>query len=146
MVSKPAPLVSQLFKKPLRHLLTKLLFPVSTGGLAFEFFLDMAGSYTSHKDKKKFTRNHPGAVMPDEMQEQIIARDKNAFCAWVLTSINNMGLAGKKQMFFMSFTAQFHGLSRMGMSILASYGFMMKKTMFDSVRQDMIQDYAELAR
>jgi hypothetical protein len=109
-------------------------------------FLDMAGSYTSYKHTKKFMKNNPGIIMPVAMQEQILGRDTNAFCAWVLTSINNMGLTGKIQMFFMSFTAQFHGLSRMGMTILASYGFMMKKTMFDDTRQQMLQDYDDLTR
>jgi hypothetical protein len=109
-------------------------------------FLDMGGSYTSYKEKKLFGRKNPGALMPNATQDPILARDKNAFCAWVLTSINNMGLKGKQQMFFMSFTAQFHGLSRMGMSILANYGFMMKRSMFDSVRENILQDYSDLTK
>ena len=109
-------------------------------------FLDMMGSYNSLRIKRSFVKANPNTQLPASMAQQIVDADGQVFCAWVLTAINNMGRHGKRQMFFISFTATFHGLARMGMSILSNYGFMMKKTMYDYTREALLLEYKDLTR
>jgi hypothetical protein len=89
-------------------------------------------------------RTNPGQMASHALEDQIVKAEKNAFYGWVVSSVANIGNKGSKQLFYMSFTARFHGLSIGGMSILGSYGLMMKETSFNRVREDLLLEYKQL--
>ena len=114
---------------------------VRTGGALFEMWLDLMGSYTSHRQLKSHLRDQPDQFLPDALEQEIVLREKVKFHGFVLSAIHNIGNTGKGQMFFLSFTARFHGLSNMGQDIISRYGFMMKPTLFLQERAQTLSDY-----
>jgi hypothetical protein len=95
---------------------------------------------------KSHQRENPGSRLPTDVQHDILLREKVKFHGFVLSAVHNIGNAGKGQMFFLSFTARFHGLSNMGQDIISRYGFMMKPTMFVQERVQTLTDYDEKTR
>ena len=102
------------------------------------------GGWANYKQQRAFAKDNVGALAPHDLEDKIIGSEKNAFYGWVVSSVANIGSKGNKQLFYMSFTARFHGLSTTGMSILASYGSMMKETTYNRVRQDLLAEYQRL--
>lgn len=114
---------------------------VRQGGALFELWVDLMGSYTSHRQLKTHKRDQADQFLPAAIEEAILLREKVKFHGFVLMAIHNIGNTGKGQMFFLSFTARFHGLSNMGQDIISRYGFMMKPTLFLQERAQTLADY-----
>ena len=104
------------------------------------------GSWKCDKALRKFEAANPGQQVPPELEAMIVDNEKNTFFGWVLTTINNMGYKGKRQLFYLAFTARFHGLSNTGQYILACHGFMMKNTMYNTMRDRLLKEYQEKTR
>jgi hypothetical protein len=115
-------------------------------GSLFDMWLDLMGSYTSHRQIKSHQRENDFVKLPADVQQEILLREKVKFHGFILSAIHNMGNKGKGQMFFLSFTARFHGLSNMGQDIISRYGFMMKPTMFVQERAQTLSDYDDQTR
>lgn len=109
-------------------------------------WLNLMGSYTSSRQLKSHVRHLPNQLLPIVVEEEILRREKVKFHGFVLSAIHNIGDTGKGQMFFLSFTARFHGLSNMGQDIISRYGFMMKPTMFMEERAKTLTDYDNKTR
>ena len=53
--------------------------------------------------------------------------------------IGSRGRLAKRQMFLSTFVAQYHGLSRLGMDMLAQLGFAMSSTSYDRAMTTCVQ-------
>lgn len=128
----------------------RIIISVSTGGRAFEIYLELMGCYTSHKLLKKHLHSArlPGApqFMDDALEASIIKRERGCFHGLVLMTLSNISRAGLPQTFYNSFSARFHGLSRTGMNLLSQSGFMMKTTSYDSMEAQIMLDAKEKIR
>jgi hypothetical protein len=120
--------------------------PVRKCGTLFEMWLDLMGSYTSHRQLKAHLRDEEDEFLPAAIEDAILLREKVKFHGFVISAIHNIGNTGKGQMFFLSFTARFHGLSNTGQDIISRYGFMMKPTLFLQERAQTLSDYDEKTR
>jgi hypothetical protein len=106
---------------------------VLTGGLLFELYLVSLASRKSHKVWNKIQNaiaRNPDTVVSLADQNEIIDREQTQFHGFVLLGCSSIGRNGKKQMFYSTFIARYHGLSRMGAEMLAKYGFNMSRTMY----------------
>ena len=115
---------------------------VLTGGRLFEKYLVTLASHKSHGMWKKIQRavtNNPATVVSLEHQNEIMEREQTNFHGFVLLACNSIGRKGKRQMFYATFIARYHGLSRMGAEILAKYGYTMSRTMNYGMRKDLIE-------
>ena len=74
-----------------------------------------------------------------EVVATIKEREQNKFHGWLLFALSNVSRDCKKQQFFTTASAQFHGLSRLGLHQQSVLGYMMKTTMFDSLTKDAIE-------
>lgn len=120
-----------------------------TGGIVFEQYLNLAVTqknyYLWNRIKKR------GFINPDEM-DQLIKHDGCYFHGFFLQSVHMSGLS-RQQLFYTTYSASCHGLSKMGKDILARYGFATPNTSFLRLRDDLLQraktkvryrqDYAE---
>ena len=104
------------------------------------------GSWKCDAELRRFTARNPGRRVPPELEAMIVDNEKNSFFGWILAAINNIGHNGKRQLFYLAFTARFHGLSNSGQYILASHGFMMKITMYNTMRDELLAQYKEKTR
>jgi hypothetical protein len=109
-------------------------------------YLEAMGSWKSNKEVRRYTRENPGQRLSHQLESVVLNCERNSFFGWVLSSISNIGNKGKTQLFYLSFTARFHGLSIMGQSILASHGFMMKVTMYNGMRTELLANYEQERR
>ena len=64
---------------------------------------------------------------------EIIQSEKCQFQGFVIKEVANIGNNGKRQLFFSTLMARYHGLSRYGSNVLAKFGFAMPKTLYDDM-------------
>lgn len=123
---------------------------VSTGGRLFEHYLEAYGSYTSHKQWKRIKarakEDGQEALVHEDVQAELIQRESGGFHGYVLQSCACIGNTGKRQLFFTTFVAKYHGLSRMGTEILAHYNFMMSRGLYEAMRQEQVSKAREQTR
>lgn len=138
-----------VLKKLIAHKLTFTTISAGTGGELFEHWLDSRASETSHKQWNKICSLHSKGFYIDpenEEVQQIVDRERTKFHGFVIKAVCDMGNLGKKQMFFTTLAAQFHGISRMGIDMQAQYGFMMPTTSFDRMRSVCVDQARERTR
>ena len=86
---------------------------VHTGGKLFEYYLVAFGSWRSHEQWKDICKNlaeDDAYQIPMQQQWDMIAEERTQFHGYVLMGCNSVGNLGKKQMFYTTFIARFHGL------------------------------------
>ena len=114
------------------------IYVVPLGGWLFEYFMYSCAGYSSNKRWISSTtklENLNLECMPADWQEQFIQENENSFIGWLLFHIGNIGSNGRSQLFFLTFTAHYYGLSREGIRTLSRYGYGVTLDMFDSLRQ-----------
>ena len=121
-----------------------------TGGKVFEHYLSVFASYASHRawisHLTKVEAGERHDLLPHDEEKQIIKRERSKFHGWIMSSCNSIGNMGKKQLFFSSFVARYHGLSRGGLEILAQFGFASSKTMYGDLYREQITLAKEAAQ
>ena len=138
----PSPLCMCFFLLRRIHDVILMTLSVLTGGRLFEKWLTTLASHQSHKMWKKIQRaviDNPDTVVSLERQNAIMDREQTNFHGFVLLACNSIGRKGKRQLFYATFIARYHGLSRMGAEILAKYGYTMSRTMYYDMRKDLIE-------
>jgi hypothetical protein len=123
---------------------------VTTGGRLFDLFLENMGSYTSHRQLQKHKAMCIDAgedsLMTEDEEAVIMNRERGSFHGYVLAATTNVGNAGKPQVFYTTFAARYHGLSRTGIDLLAFFGYAMPSTNYDKIQVEKLREYASLAR
>jgi hypothetical protein len=67
-----------------------------------------------------------------EMDFDIMSeRDGGCFHGHVLLAVGNLGNNGKRQLYYPTFSARFHGLSRQGVQLMSHFGGLMSISTFD---------------
>jgi hypothetical protein len=108
---------------------------VPGGGEAFERFLQIMGSETSLKliNARKRSNEDNGVALTVTETEfgNMIERDGGCFHGFVLMGVGNVGNNGKRQLYFPTFSARFHGLSRQGVQLMSHFGGLMSISTYD---------------
>lgn len=115
---------------------------VTTGGRLFEGYLDGMSSWATHKRWKDISRNFDPNEIDNmdlqDVQNEIVERERGTFHGFVITSCANIGNKGQRQLFFHTFIARYHGLSRSGCETLSKFGLTMRRTSYDTHRKGTI--------
>jgi hypothetical protein len=108
---------------------------VPRGGLAFERFLQQMGSERSVKVLNARKKANEGLPVPLPITETafdiMVERDGGCFHGYVLMAVGNVGNNGKRQLYYPTFSARFHGLSRQGVQLMSHFGGLMSITTYD---------------
>lgn len=119
------------------------------GGAVFEHYLSIFSSYTSHRVWRAHLTGITAGLKHDLIsladENQIVTRERSKFHGWIMSSCNSIGNFGKKQLFFSSFVARYHGLSRSGQDILAKFGYATSKTMHGDLHREQFELSTEKA-
>ena len=138
--------------------LTQPFIPSSTairGGLAFEGYLEAVSSDTSYVLWRKYRKlrveetlaNASGPSTEAEVLfDRLVEHAGSKYHGFVMQSIAALCKASKKQRFFPTLVAQYHGLSKGGMDLLASYGLLMPSTTFYRERARALTDVSTSIR
>lgn len=109
---------------------------VPTLGYLFEFYMSFASGYASNKEWRSLCHKlQDGEVVPVILQDKLKADNGTRFIGWLLMHVLNIGNKGKMQMFYITFCAQFFGLSRQGIELMSKYGYGVTTDMFDEIRR-----------
>jgi hypothetical protein len=73
-----------------------------------------------------------------ETEEWLLNKIQTKFFGWVLTTTASIVSKARKQLFYHTFIARYHGLSREGSDTLSQFGIMMKKTSYDTTRKSVV--------
>jgi hypothetical protein len=114
----------------------------------------MMSSYQSYEEFKELQRLHRDNAEQDEdgrkrmadLRRWIVSREKNRFHGLLLLALGGFSQACKRQLFFTTSAARFHGLSRLGVSQLAQLGYMQKMTLFDKQAKEANVEALETIR
>lgn len=117
------------------NILEKPFLVPSGGHLFYHFMINYASWFTweiwkAHKRENGLTA--PQTPFSEERWEAIRNKEGGAFHGFVLSVTRNVVKQARKQLFFTTFAARFHGLSRQGCELLAGFGWMMKARHYDS--------------
>lgn len=113
------------------------------GGRLFEFYLENLATPTSHGVWKNFAkatrlaRDDEFGANDDELHFGVdvlnmFATEKPRFVGFVINALANISSKCKKQQFYMTASARFHGLSRYGVAQLAQLGSLQRLTLHDT--------------
>ena len=119
------------------------------GGLAFEGYLEALSNETSYRIWRKYRRLREqetlaGAAGPSAQSEvlfdSLVEHAGSKYHGYVMQSIVALCRSSKKQRFFPTLVAQYHGLSKGGIDLLSSYGLLMPSTTFYRERAMALTD------
>lgn len=122
------------------HVLMCVLVP--TGGLILESYLDTLATPLSHEVWRKhckFVKAHGICEMPPDQFAVVCKKERGKFHGYLVMATSNLRPKSKKQQFYLTFSARYHGLSRTGVRILAYYGFLTKLTQMDKLEKQELQ-------
>jgi hypothetical protein len=94
----------------------------------------------------KWKKQHPGEIAPEEMYDEFVFIEKGCFHGFILLACGNIAPKCRRQRFYPTFVARYHGLSRKGNQLLAHYGLTQKMSTFDDMEKDMIKEHKKKLR
>ena len=112
----------------------RFIFSALNGGLAFEGYLEALSAETSYRTWRKYRRLRveetlAGAARPSAQVEvlfdSLVEHAGSKYHGYVMQSIASLAKSSKKQRFFPTLVAQYHGLSKGGIDLLSSFGLLM---------------------
>ncbi len=101
--------------------------------MLFESYLDMFIPSTMYKQwrKARAIAIASDAYIPEELEDIICATVEGKLYGFVVQSVLELYKGARFQRFYVSFLAQYHGLSRLGSDLLSTWGFSMPSTSYD---------------
>ena len=84
--------------------------------------------------------------MNDQLLEDVVARESKNFYGWVLASCAHIRPKARKQLFYLTFVARYHGLSVTGAEILAQYGLATKRHVYTKYHDEQLAEAKEQTR
>jgi hypothetical protein len=96
------------------------------------------GSWKAHKDYRKFLREDGDEPMSANRFATIVRAERGPFHGMINLACGNVKPGARKQRFYLTFVARYHGLSRGGIRLLAHYGYLIKQTKYDDMEQAVL--------
>ena len=69
---------------------------------------------------------------------QIKRKEHGKFYGWLVFATSNIRPRSRKHCFLQTFSARYHGLSRLGQKILAFFGLLMKNSQYDRLENNQV--------
>jgi hypothetical protein len=108
---------------------------VAEGGFLFHYFLEHNASDFYMRHYRDCLKNGGGTIGYLNTNYFISALGTK-FLGFICLALNIRGNCAREQMFFQTYAARYHGLSRSGVNMLAAIGFMMATTTLDNIAKE----------
>ena len=124
-------------------------FTAIKGGLAFEGYLEAVSSVTSYQLWRKYRKLRVEETLvhalgpsteAEVLFDRLVDHAGSKYHGFVMQSIAALSKTSKKQRFFPTLVAQYHGLSKGGIDLLSSFGLLMPATSFYRERGRALTD------
>ena len=103
---------------------------VPTGGELFADWIRMVGSRNSKQKLGNLIRDNGHGIDIDEFNDAMF-EELQGFQGFLIPSLARISTGCRKQLFYHTRNAAFHGLSRAGIKNMAALGLMMKLSTYD---------------
>lgn len=114
------------------------LLSVPFGGALFEAYVLIFGSWKSHNQLKALKAqsddSEDDGAFDLAAAQEILQREKLHFLGFVLFVTSRIRTGCRDQMFYYTYNATYHGMSRQGVRVQSKLGFMMPLSSFDKIR------------
>lgn len=104
------------------------------------------GSWKVHKTYNKFVSEYPHGKMDKDVYDDMVDQEKGRFHGFILMACGNISTDFRRQRFYATFVARYHGLSRKGSQLMSHYGLALKPTTYDKMEQDMVEHHKHKLR
>lgn len=112
---------------------------VANGGMLFECYVRLLGSNESVEILKRLERlsdqENETVHQQDDLTSRLLENEESFFYGFVLTSVPRIHRKCYHTLFWLTWNATFHGLSRIGVKVLSKLGLLAKMSTFDNIRQ-----------
>lgn len=115
---------------------TTCLFSVCQGGFLFQWFFENNASDHFRKIYKKELATDPVGCLNPGATSAMVEQLGNKFLGFVCTILNVHGSGAREQLFFATYAARYHGLSRLGVSMFAAIGQLMPLSSVDRIAKE----------
>ena len=98
--------------------------------------------HRDHKWKSLYKARHPNGDQVQvslEDEHWLINKTRHKFQGWVVATTGTIVRKARKQLFYDTFIARYHGLSRDGSDTLSKFGVTMKKSSYDTRRMEVLE-------
>jgi hypothetical protein len=114
---------------------------VSRVGFLFEWYMTTCASFTQFRKYRTAAgeARAMGVMIPQDQQNQFISLNQHNFTGWLLFHVSSTGTNARRQMFYLTFLMQYHGLSREGIELCADIGYCQRLRTFDDSRNEALQ-------
>lgn len=116
-------------------------------GMLFEYYMYFASGFA---ENRKWLAAcgllAAGAPLSQSQEEDFKNANAESFVGWILFHVTSIGSNGRRQMFYITFMAQYFGLSREGIDILSKYGYGVTLDMYDSIRRHLSEQSEVVTR
>lgn len=120
---------------------------VDGAGEMIVYFILLHGKQTIFHALTALIRAHSPGKVPQAAAYDLIHKVKDDFLNWIVFNLNyTTKYACKPHLFERTLVADRRGLSREGRDIMASQGYMMKRTLYDQTLKQFLLDTAEAQR
>ena len=124
-----------LSPKYFSHCLMPLISSVAQGGYLFEYFIDHNASQHYMRMYRDCLNKENGKI-GQESTKTVVRCLGYKFLGFVCMILNISGNSAREQMFFSTYAARYHGLSRSGVNMLAAIGNMMPMSTLDDIAKE----------
>jgi hypothetical protein len=116
------------------------VYAVPRGGFLFEYFLWTCSGYSAHRRWSRIMKTiENGGAISTVDENAVVTDNLNGFVGWLLFHVSSIGTNGRRQLFYITFLLQYHGLSRNGIDTLSRFGYGLNNTMMDEMTSDCIR-------
>lgn len=129
------------------HLFLVFFNLVPGQGQLFEAFIEICGSrvyYTMYR--QACTSAGQDQPIANEVVNELLSKLRLRFYGWLLSSLANMGTAGKLQLWYITSIVKFLGLSRLGQDVMQQFGFLGTLRFSDGRKKVALTKYDEVVR
>ena len=114
---------------------------MESGGTLFTTFLDQMASPSSHEVWAKHrarVRREGVCLLASTDFAAIKKKEHGKFYGWLVFATSNIKPRSRKHQFLQTFSARYHGLSRLGQKILGFFGLLLKRGQYDRLENNQV--------
>lgn len=121
---------------------------VPIGGVLFEDWMTESGGYNSRRESKhlRTTARETEQMVSEGDMRDLIARERVAFWANTLISLNHIGQQARKQMFYVHAMIKFRGVSNSGGRLLGLFGVTLPRRSYQKFESECVAMAQEITR
>jgi len=115
------------------------LYAVRIGGRLFEMYVEDYAPDSVHKLWHRIVSDckRLDTRMSTSDSQSLVTQLAVSFYGYILVALRVRGSMANQQMFYMSHVTKYHGLSRLGLSILSTFGWSIPISTYDNKRRKL---------